>query len=70
MPVTVPIFGVTQQMILVGDLHWLIEAAHLLVGFGALAFIGTISARFTRRKQPARANQPAHDLTQQAQPMR
>lgn len=52
----VPIFGVTQQMILVGDLHWLIEAAHLLVGFGAIAFIGTISARFTRRKQPA------HDL--------
>ena len=66
----VPIFGVTQQMILVGDLHWLIEAAHLLVGFGAVAFIGTISARFTRRKQPARANQPAHDLTGQAQPMR
>src|SRR5260221_3355485 len=66
----VPIFGVTQQMILVGDLHWLIEAAHLLVGFGALAFIWTISARFTRRKQPARANQPAHDLTGQAQPMR
>jgi hypothetical protein len=66
----VPIFGVTQQMILVGDLHWLIEAAHLLVGFGAIAFIGTISARFTRRKQPARANQPAHDLTGQAQPMR
>jgi hypothetical protein len=66
----VPIFGVTQQMILVGDLHWLIEAAHLLVGFGAIAFIGTISARFTRRKQPARANQPAHDLTGQAQPIR
>jgi hypothetical protein len=66
----VPIFGVTQQMILVGDLHWLIEAAHLLVGFGAVAFIGTISTRFTRRKQPARTNQPAHDLTGQAQPMR
>src|SRR5712675_1013632 len=36
----VPIFGVTQQMILAGDLHWLIEAAHLVVGFGALMFIG------------------------------
>lgn len=47
----VPIFGVTQQMILIGDAHWLIEAAHLLVGFGALALIGTISARLTRRKQ-------------------
>ncbi len=25
----VPIFGVTQQMILAGDLHWLVETAHL-----------------------------------------
>jgi hypothetical protein len=66
----VPIFGVTQQMILVGNLHWLIEAAHLLVGFGAIGFIGTISARFMRRKQPTGANQPAHDLTGQAQPLR
>src|SRR5258706_1376170 len=66
----VPIFGVTQQMILVGDLHWLVETAHLAVGFGALTFIGTISARFMRRKQPTSANQPAHDLTGQAQPMR
>jgi hypothetical protein len=65
----VPIFGVTQQMILVGNLHWLIEAAHLLVGFGAVGFIGTISARFMRRKQSTHANQPAHDLTGQAQPM-
>ena len=49
----VPIFGVTQQMILVGDLHWLVETAHLAVGFGALTFIGTISARFMRRKKAA-----------------
>src|SRR5258707_7632985 len=48
-----PIFGVTQQMILVGDLHWLVETAHLAVGFGALTFIGTISARFMRRKTAA-----------------
>ena len=65
-----PIFGVTQHMILVGNLHWLIEAAHLLVGFGAIAFIATISARFTRRKQHARANQPSHDLIGQEQPIR
>src|SRR5215469_12739919 len=38
-----PIFGVTQQMILPGNLHWLIETTHLLVGFGAIAFIGAIS---------------------------
>lgn len=45
-----PIFGITQQMILVGDLHWLVETAHLVVGFGALALIGAIGERFTRRK--------------------
>jgi hypothetical protein len=49
-----PIFGVTQQMILAGDLHWLVETAHLAVGFGALALIGTLSARFVRLKQTAR----------------
>src|SRR6266567_6303577 len=32
----VPIFGVTQQMILVGDLHWLVQAAHLMVSFGSI----------------------------------
>ncbi len=46
----VPIFGVTQQMILAGSLHWLVETAHLAVGFGAVAFIGAISARFIRQK--------------------
>jgi len=45
-----PIFGVTQQTILAGELHWLIEAAHLLVGFGALALIGILSARLVQRK--------------------
>lgn len=47
----VPIFGVTQQMILAGELHWLIETAHLAVGFGALALIGRISTGFARRRQ-------------------
>ena len=58
-----PIFGVTQQMILVGDLHWLIEAAHLLVGGGALALTGTISARFMRLKQNVR------NVSEQPQPV-
>lgn len=48
-----PLFGVTQQMILVGNLHWLVETTHLIVGFGALAFIGAIGERFTRRKTAA-----------------
>ncbi|HEV8190809.1 MAG TPA: hypothetical protein VGP82_04900 [Ktedonobacterales bacterium] len=51
---SVPIFGVTQQMILVGDAHWLVETTHLAVGFGAVALIGTISTRLLRPKQAAR----------------
>ena len=50
----VPIFGVTQQMILAGELHWLIETAHLAVGFGALSLIGNLSAGLARRR-PARS---------------
>ena len=59
----VPIFGVTQQMILVGDLHWLVETAHLVVGFGALALIGAIGERFTRRKTAAVAASPNSEAT-------
>src|SRR5260221_4941530 len=49
----VPIFGVTQQMILVGNLHWLVETAHLVVGFGALSLIRAIGERFARPKKAA-----------------
>src|SRR5215475_7511351 len=34
--VIVPVFGLTQASLLVGDLHWLIRIAHLLVGLGAM----------------------------------
>ena len=66
----VPIFGVMQQMILAGDLHWLIEAAHLVVGFGALAFIGTIGERFMRRKATAIAVSTNGDAAGQTQSTR
>ena len=59
----VPIFGVTQQKILVGDLHWLIETAHLVVGAGALVLIGTISGRFTRRRTAAVATSSFSETT-------
>ncbi len=45
-----PAFGLTQMFILVGSLHWLIQAAHLLVGIGALALLGIMGARYTRLK--------------------
>lgn len=32
----VPVFGLTQALILVGNLHWLIQIAHLLMGIGAM----------------------------------
>jgi hypothetical protein len=47
----VPAFGLTQATLLVGSLHWLIQTAHLLVGLGALAFIGVLSARYLRLKR-------------------
>ncbi|HLV98086.1 MAG TPA: hypothetical protein VKT82_05360 [Ktedonobacterales bacterium] len=47
----VPIFGLTQDQILDTDAHWIIQAAHLLVGIGALALIGIISTRYQRHKQ-------------------
>lgn len=47
----VPAFGVTQATLLVGSLHWLIQAAHLLVGLGALALAGILGTRYLRLKQ-------------------
>ncbi|HEU5376276.1 MAG TPA: hypothetical protein VFV38_12595 [Ktedonobacteraceae bacterium] len=47
----VPAFGLTQVTFLIGNLHWLIQAAHLLVGLGALAFIGFLSTLYLRFKR-------------------
>jgi hypothetical protein len=60
----VPIFGVTQATLLVGDLHWLVRTAHLLVGLGALTLLAIISLRYLRLKQTA------HDVSRQPQPVR
>jgi hypothetical protein len=46
----VPIFGMTQSGILVGDLHWLIQAAHMLVGIGAVALTSSMGARYVALK--------------------
>ena len=48
-----PVFGLTQATLLVGSLHWLIQAAHLLVGLGALALAGSMSTRYLRLKSAA-----------------
>lgn len=47
----VPAFGLTQATLLLGSLHWLIQAAHLLVGLGALTFIWVLSTRYLHLKR-------------------
>ena len=47
-----PIFGLRQATLLVGNIHWLIQAVHLLVGIGALALIQVMSTRFERFRLP------------------
>jgi hypothetical protein len=61
----VPAFGLTQATLLVGNLHWLIQAAHLLVGLGALALAGIIGTRYLRLKSAtAKAAVPKATLSQ------
>jgi hypothetical protein len=49
--VIVPIFGLTQHGLLTGNLHWLIQTLHMLVGIGAMALAGAISARYLALKR-------------------
>jgi len=42
----VPAFGLTQTLILVDALHWVIQAAHLLVGIGAMVLVLRIEKRY------------------------
>ncbi|SRR5258707_10420187 len=48
-----PVFGVNQVFLAIGNLHWLIQAAHLLVGIGALALAGVTSVRYRSLKKAA-----------------
>jgi thiol:disulfide interchange protein len=47
-----PVFGLTQSRLLTGNMHWLIQVAHLLVGLGALALIQVMYTRYLHLKQP------------------
>lgn len=47
----VPVFGITQMQILVGDFHWLIRVAHLLVGAAAVIFTEQIGRHYIELKQ-------------------
>jgi hypothetical protein len=48
----IPIFGLKQSVILTGNLHWLIQTAHMLVGIGAMALAGMMGARYVALKHP------------------
>ncbi len=40
--------GLTQQQILVGNIHWIIQVIHLLFGLAAIGMGEMISARYRR----------------------
>lgn len=50
----VPLFGLIQVTLLIGDLHWLIRSAHLLVGLGAFVLFGMTGMRYLNLKQSDR----------------
>ena len=51
----VPILGLTQQRLLPGEAHWVIQVLHLLVGLGAIGQAEGLAARIKGR-QPFSAN--------------
>jgi hypothetical protein len=55
----VPVFGRTQMLILVGDFHWLIRVAHLLVGAAAIILTERICKQYMKFKQKLVAGQEA-----------
>lgn len=46
-----PLLGMNQETLLIGNLHWLIQLLHMLVGIGALALGGIISWRYLRLRK-------------------
>lgn len=58
------LFGATHQQIWPGSWHWLVQAAHLVVSFGAIPFIDNLRARYLSLKRNAA------QVTGQPQPVR
>ena len=58
------IFGVAHSNVLAGNLHWLIQALHTLVGIGAIVLTGTLGARYRMLKRgeakPEASSQALH----------
>src|SRR5215471_18998048 len=49
--IILPIFGEAQSNIFTGNLHWLIQALHTLVGIGAIVLTGALGARYRTLKR-------------------
>lgn len=49
----VVIVGLTQQRILIGSLHWLIQVVHLLFGLAAIGMGEMIAGRYKRQRAAA-----------------
>lgn len=59
--IIVPTFGESQSTLLAGNLHWLIQTLHLLVGIGAIVLTGALATRYITLKhgtaKPAASSQ-------------
>jgi len=47
------VLGFTQTGLLLGPMHWLIQTAHVVIGFGALVLVQVISVRDARLRRSA-----------------
>jgi hypothetical protein len=45
-----PALGLMQYTLLAGDLHWLIQLLHLLIGVGAIGMVHLIGGRYQQLK--------------------
>ena len=52
--VLLPAFGLSQETLLVGDLHFLVRVAHLLVGVVAIGLGEALALRITRTQRRLR----------------
>jgi hypothetical protein len=49
----IPVLGTIQTTLLIGNLHWLIQATHLLIGVVAVATTQMLGRRYEQFKQAA-----------------
>jgi uncharacterized membrane protein len=49
--ISVLLFGVSHVNMLAGQLHWLVQTLHTLVGLGAILLTGALSARYRALKR-------------------